>query len=271
MARRRSANEAVAQTVGTTQATRSQVDWSSRTRTRQVDVKVHTRFVSIMKRTLLLLGVALVGAVIAYSLQQRTPGKDRMAITFRQLGILNNDLTMFKPKLTGDDSDGNPYVVTADQAVQDAHNTNRALLKNVEADLTLKDGSWLNATAPRGMLDVTHAHGQQCAKSSCPASQTLDMMGPIAVFSDNGYEVHTTYAHIDMGNGIVHGNKYVRGQGPIGIFNADSFVFKFHPHQPGAHSSHPAKGAKKTAELEKQIFLYGNVHMIFYGRGFKSK
>jgi hypothetical protein len=174
---------------------------------------------------------------------------------------------MVKPRLTGTDSSGNPYVVTADKAVQYAHDPNRALLFNVEADLTLRDGNWLNATAPHGVLDASHPREQHCTKSTCPSNQTLEMWGPIAVYSDDGYEVHTTFAHVNMGTGIVNGNKYVRGQGPMGTFYADSFVFKFHGHMPAAEKGKTSKTARNAANAAKQIFLYGNVHMTIYGHG----
>jgi hypothetical protein len=140
-------------------------------------------------------------------------------------------------------------------------------LDNVEADLTLRDGNWLNATAPHGLLDAPHSANQKCAKTTCSANQMLDMWGPIAVFSDNGYEVHTTSAHVDMGGGIVRGNKFVRGQGPMGSFYADSFVFKFQAHVPEAPKSQKPQSAKSPGTAEKKIYLYGNVHMTIYGHG----
>ncbi|MGD0142176.1 MAG: hypothetical protein ABSC92_03375 [Rhizomicrobium sp.] len=266
MARRRSASEAVVQSLGPAPA-HSRIDWAAQRRANATEVRRYSRFVIIMKRTLPLAAAALLAAVVAYSLQSRQPDQAKLALTFAQLGIVNNDLAMVKPRLTGTDSSGNPFVVTADKAIQYAHDPNRALLNNVEADLTLRDGNWLNATAPHGLLDATHPRNQHCTKTTCPFEQTLDMWGPIAVFSDNGYEVHTTYAHVDMGSGIVHGNKYVRGQGPMGTFYADSFVFKFHGHVPAATKGQTSKTAKNAANAQKQIFLYGNVHMTIYGHG----
>ena len=41
-------------------------------------------------------------------------------MTFERMGHLANDLAMVKPRLIGTDSDGSPFVVTAEKAVQDA-------------------------------------------------------------------------------------------------------------------------------------------------------
>ena len=35
-------------------------------------------------------------------------------MSYERLGRVENDLAMMKPKLTGSDSRGNPYVITAD-------------------------------------------------------------------------------------------------------------------------------------------------------------
>jgi hypothetical protein len=266
MARRRIASEAVVQELGRAPV-RSRTEWAAQRRASATEVLRYSRFVVVMKRILPLTAVALVAAVVAYSLQSRQPDQAKVTLTFAQLGIVNNDLAMVKPKLTGTDSSGNPFVVTADKAVQSPHDHNKALLYNVEADLTLRDGNWLNATAPRGQLDAPHPAGEQCAKTKCPANQTLDMSGPIAVFSDNGYEMHTTYAHVDMSSGIARGNQYVRGQGPLGSFYADSFVFKFQAHVPSAPKSPKSQAAKSGGTDSKKIFLYGNVHMTIYGHG----
>jgi hypothetical protein len=70
-----------------------------------------------------------------------------------------------------------------------------------------------------------------------------------------------------MGRGVVHGSKFVRGQGPMGTFYADSFVFKFHGHMPTPQGNKMSKSVKNDASAEKKIFLYGNVHMTIYGHG----
>ncbi len=68
--------------------------------------------------------------------------------------ISKNDLAMIKPRLTGTDAKGNPFVITADAAVQDAKNPKRATLQKVEADLTLDKDGWINADAAAGVVDM---------------------------------------------------------------------------------------------------------------------
>src|ERR1700759_2710169 len=102
----------------------------------------YTRFVSVMKRVLFGTAILLLGAVIAYGLQPRQ--QQKMTMIFEKMGIGSGDLSMLKPRLNGLDSDGNPFVVTADTAVQNPKNLRQATLKNVDADVSLKKGRWLN-------------------------------------------------------------------------------------------------------------------------------
>ena len=249
---------------GTAPAARAHVDWAVKARTSVHDAQRYTRFVGIMKKVLLATAVALLLAVLAYALQPRDP--KQYAMTFERMGHIANDLTMVKPRLMGSDSDGSPFVVTAEKAVQDAHNIHHAHLSNVEADLTAKDGAWYNMNAPSGFLDSD--------------AQKLWLNGKLALFSDAGYELHTDAAFVDLApscdpktgrpmsakppragkpaprcaNTTIRGNHAVTGQGPLGTLRADAF--------------HIEKAAK-------HMFLDGHVKMVLYpannGRGDAGK
>jgi hypothetical protein len=118
-------------------------DWSARVRSSALDALRYTKFVGVMKRALQLAAFAVIAAVLAFFFFQRQPA--RITMGFEHLGRLQNDLAMVKPRLSGQDGEGNPFVITADAAIQDAKNPKRARLTKVEADLSLDRGSWLNA------------------------------------------------------------------------------------------------------------------------------
>jgi hypothetical protein len=230
-----------------------QMDVSARTRTTVSEAKRYTKFVGVMKRVLMIAALLLLGAVLAYSLAPRRRG--HVAIGFQNLGVVNNDLAMIKPKLTGSDTKGSPYLVTADLAIQDARNTKHVKLKNVAADLTTKTGGWINIDAPSGFLAAdTHK---------------LNLYGAVSMFTDKGYEAHTSLAYIDLANGIVIGPHYVRGQGPLGTFVADKFRVEkpkvCAPKKPAAAAAQQlAKCVAAGVAADPRIYLYGNVHMILY-------
>ena len=215
-------------------AARASVDWDVRARTTAQESRRYTRFVALMKRVLLVAALAVVALVLAYSLEPRR--QEKWTTTFRNLGIVNNDLAMEKPRLTGLDDSGNPYVVTADHAIRDAHKVRSAKLFKIDADLTeKKQGTWISMTAPTGMLDGD-AH-------------TLKLNGPIAVFSDDGNEFHTMAADVDLANGIVKGQRMIVGQGPTGNLRADSFWINRQTHI---------------------IVVNGNVHMTILPSGMRK-
>ncbi len=235
------------------ESNRRHVDWAVQARTTVTDAQRYTRFVGVMKRVLLVAAAALLLAVLAYALQPRDV--KQYAMTFERMGHVANDLAMVKPRLTGADSDGSPFVVTADVAVQDPHDIHRARLSNVEADLTARDGAWYNMSAPRGFLDSQ--------------AQKLWLNGNIALFSDSGYELHTDAAFVDLAptcdpktgkpmsdkaakpgkppprcaRTSVRGDHQVTGQGPLGSLRADRFHIE---------------------KASKHVFLDGHVRMVLY-------
>ena len=182
-------------------------DWSARVRTTTVEALRYSRFVVLMKRILALGAFLIIAAVLAFFFVQRMPRKVQMS--YEQVGRVQNDLTMMKPRLAGSDSKGNPYVITADRAVQDARDPKKAVLQNIEADLTLDKANWINARAKSGLVDMTT--GQ------------LELYGGIDVFTATGYELHSASASANMKQSVIHGHEPVTGQGPSGTLRADEF------------------------------------------------
>ena len=182
-------------------------DWSARVRSTTSEALRYSRFVAVMKKVLSFGAFAIIAAVLAFFFVERQP--HRLELAYEKLGIVKNDLAMMKPRLTGADSKGNPFVITAERGVQDAKDPKKAKLKNMEADLTLDKGNWLNARARDGMVDMNT--GQ------------LELSGGIDVFSANGYELHSATASANLKQSIIHGHETVTGQGPLGRLRADSF------------------------------------------------
>ena len=182
-------------------------DWSARVRTTAHEAMRYSRYVALMKRLLSLGAFLIIAAVLAFFFVQRMPRQFQMS--YERLGHIENDLTMVKPRLAGADARGNPFVITADFAVQDAHNPKKADLKNLEADLTLDKQNWINARAKSGMVDMNT--GQ------------LELRDGIDVFTATGYELHSNSASANLKQNMIHGHEPVTGQGPEGRLRADEF------------------------------------------------
>ena len=182
-------------------------DWSARVRTTAIEALRYSKFVALMKRLLSLGAFLTIAAVLAFFFVQRMPRQLQM--TYERLGRIENDLPMVKPRLAGADAKGNPFVITADSAVQDAHNPKKASLKNLEADLSVGQGNWINARAKTGMVDMD--------------SGALELRGGIDVFTATGYELHSNSASANIKQSVIHGHEEVTGQGPHGTLRADEF------------------------------------------------
>src|SRR5476649_2241744 len=131
-------------------ARRTRYDWSARVRSTAFDAGRYTKFVVRMKRVLSFSAFAVIFAVLAFFAVQRAPRQ--LSLSYERVGSIQNDRAMIKPRLSGADAQGNPFVITADAAIQDANNPKRATLQKVEADLTTKQG-WFNARAGKGFVD----------------------------------------------------------------------------------------------------------------------
>ena len=184
-------------------------DWSARARTTALEALRYTQFVGVMKRALPAAAFAVIAAVLGYFFLARQPA--RVTMGYERMGRVENDLAMVKPRLSGQDARGNPFVITADAVIQDAKNPKRAQLTKVEADLSLGRQGWINADAASGVVDMK--------------AGALDLNGGINVFSGDGYELHTQSASVDLNKGVVHGRQEVTGQGPLGALSADRFQF----------------------------------------------
>src|SRR6202000_2634200 len=95
---------------------RTRRDWTARTRGTVIDAIQYGQFVSLMKRALPIAAGAILLIILIYALLPRA--SERMTLTAERTGLIKNDLTMIKPRLTGTDDNGNPFVITAATAVQ---------------------------------------------------------------------------------------------------------------------------------------------------------
>ena len=187
----------------------------------------YSAFVRIMKRALPLAVLGLGIAVLVYVLQPREVG--RIAMTFETVSTIENDLTMLRPRLTGTDDDGMPFIVTAASAVEEDL-TERVRLEDVQAELTLRDGTLLLLSAVRGVVDRR--------------TSRLEISGGIEMTVPGGYVAHTANANADLRTGIVLGNSPVTAESKFGRLTAERFSFD-----------------KDTQQL---LFL-GDVHMLING------
>lgn len=169
----------------------------------------YTRFVGTMKLILPLVAGLLITMVIAWPQIGEQPATLQLVSAPVQVAGPEGGQKVVNARFTGRDRNDQPYVLTADEARQPNTNSNRVQLKNPKADITLKSGAWVAATAPRGVYSTEDS--------------VLTLDGGISLYRDDGYEIRTRSATIDLGRGTARGANRVVGSGPSGTLAAKGF------------------------------------------------
>jgi lipopolysaccharide export system protein LptC len=163
------------------------------------------RFVRFMKFVLPLVALGTVAAVIAWP--QLTKRHAMLPLSFSDVETANAALVMNNPRYRGTDAKNQPYIVTADRAIQDSENDQQITLDNVQADLAANDGSWWSLSANTGLYDG--------------GRRILHLFGDVSVFGDNGYEMHGTSAEVDLATSQLSSDEKVWGQSGVGFIQAN--------------------------------------------------
>lgn len=203
----------------------------------------YSLFVNLMRFVLPAVALALIAAVVVWP-QLHDDGKMRFHLDFAKIAPqAAKSLTMVKPRFTGLDSGKRPYTVTAESASQQSGGSPLVDLEKPVADVTLKDGTWVALRSAEGTYNQS--------------SHDLELRGEVSLFQDKGYEFRTARAHLNLRDGVAHGDAPVEGQGPFGHLTSAGFrisqhgkyvVFTGPAHltiYPGAESSarlYPASG-----------------------------
>lgn len=164
-------------------------------------------FVGLMKIVLPAMAAALVLLVVVWP-QLNVETGFRVGVSDLSLEDAES-LTMLNPRFDGSDADNQPYRLTADLATQRPGDENVIDLEQPAGDLTLKSGTWLALTARSG----------QYRKDQ----EVLDLAGDVSLFHDDGFELRSDSAQIDLGRGTARGDQPVEGQGSAGLISGQGF------------------------------------------------
>lgn len=113
---------------------------------------------------------------------------------------------LINPKFQSEDTNAQPYTITADKATQNAADMDTILLQKPVADMTLKSGDTVSLKAVNGSY-------KQGAK-------TLDLNGQVEVHHNSGYVITTEKMNIDVTNQTIESQTPVTGHGPAADITA---------------------------------------------------
>ncbi len=171
----------------------------------------HRRRVAFLKMILPVTVMVLVAAVFAWPSLTKTTSGFRLDFGL-DVGQIGGQGGMVNPRFLGVDSQEQPYTITAAHASHPENDTNRVNLSAPEADLSLKGGDWFFVRADEGVYDR--------------AAESLDLVGDVTMYTDQGVEFRTTRAHVDLTSGTARGDQPVHGQGPWGLIDSVGFTYQ---------------------------------------------
>lgn len=196
------------------------------------NLKRYTCFVALSKYSLLLLLCALFATIILLPIMKKDQAGVRVAFSSVEQSTTSIDKPYMKnPKFQGVDEQLQPYVVTADMAIQQDEKTIE--MQHVQADMTYKDGAWLMLNAGRGVLTMD---------ADAKKHDHLVLDGDVSIFQDQGYEVHVPKVNVFIAKGYAVSEGMVSGQSPMGSITA---------------------GRLQAWHKEKRMVLDGRVKVVF--------
>ena len=168
----------------------------------------YSRFVGFMKVVLPALAVVVLGLVVAWP--RLSSDDERFKVGFASISPQAvESLQMINARYYGIDKHNRPFTVTADLATEQAPASGMIVLDHPKADFTTEGGAGVYVEAIRG-------HYNQ-------KSQMLDLEGEVSLFHDQGYELHTEKARIDLTTSLAEGHEPVTGNGPQGRIDGQGF------------------------------------------------
>lgn len=185
-------------------------------------------FVACMKLLLPAIAAGLVILVVIWpqirGIDQslRIPSKDVLLEQAQSLSMMN-------ARFDGLDEKNQPYSLTADVATQQPGEDQLIDFQFPKGDIMLSEGAWLAVVAKTGRY--------------ARDTEMLELNGDVKLFHDQGYELHTEFAIVDLNAGTAEGDQPVEGQGPGGFLASEGF---------------------RIMDQGRRIFFTGQANMILF-------
>ena len=166
----------------------------------------YTKFVFLSKISLGVISFLMIFTIVI--LPVINADEEGLRIAFSTVKDKTESLpSMTNPTFQGVDEKNQPYLVTADSALQ--HDERTIILINVQADMVMDSNTWLSVKAQKGTIDTE--------------AKRMQLNSDVKLFHQQGYEFRTEVVNIDMNIHQAWGNQGIRGFGPMGDIESDSF------------------------------------------------
>jgi lipopolysaccharide export system protein LptC len=166
----------------------------------------HTAIVRFMRILLPLVAVSMVGLVMTWPQVDEQMSKTAQKSIQDDSPIIGQN-ELINPRFESMDEKGQPYVVTADRALQNADDRDVLLLTNPVSAITLNDGISIGSQSMNGTYNQL--------------TEDLLLSGDVTLLHSDGYELMTDNLSIDLKNSKASTSHPIISHGPLGTLNAN--------------------------------------------------
>ena len=164
----------------------------------------YTWFVRILRLTLPLVALVLIGIVVARL--SADPEQQNITDLTKDTKTEAGQIALEKARYEGVDAEGRAYTLSAESAARDPEVPDAITLTVPHADITLSNGEWLAIESQTGVYDN--------------AASTLSLSDKVRIFHDSGNEMHLEDLRLDLKSHDATSEKSVNAQGPLGLLSA---------------------------------------------------
>lgn len=165
----------------------------------------HDHLIAVL-RIVLPAAVGVVAALMVF-LPLTTGGNVSFVLDKNKVEVSKERLKVQSATYRGQDDKGQPFELTAESAIQKSNAQPLIGMQKLMAQLKMPDGL-ATLAAPSGQFN--------------PATQQLDVTGPITFSGPNNYTLESNGAIVDLKTKTMNGSGGVSGTVPQGTFSADS-------------------------------------------------
>ncbi len=165
----------------------------------------HDHLVAVL-RVVLPSAVGVVAALMVF-LPLTSGGDVSFVLDKNKVEVSKERLKVQSASYRGQDNKGQPFVLTAESALQKSAADPMVDMQKLMAEMQMPDGL-AKLNAPSGKFN--------------PVTQQMDVIGPIVFAGPNNYTLNSNGATVDLKTKTMQGKGGVSGTVPQGTFTADS-------------------------------------------------
>jgi len=163
--------------------------------------------INLLKKIVPFLTVIILIALVLWPVLNSKEGSFTLAID--RLDKRDENAKLIKPRYVGIDRHNNPVNISAETAFRKSNDDKDYYLKNLLADMKLRDGTGIKVRATSGMFDAD--------------AQEIILDGSVTITTESDFNLSTDHAIFLINEKISTGNNGLTGSTSFGTIRADKF------------------------------------------------